>query len=388
VGVPEPAEADDTDPNLATFAIRALYHWTAAIVCTPFAICQALSVERAMPRVRSMTAPGRPPTMEDVAAEAGVSRALVSLVMRGSPKVSELRRARVLEAAERLQYRPNAMARSLASSRTMTIGVLLNDLHNPFFADIAGGIEALASELGYQLLLGTGRRHPERERTVVTSFADYRVDGLILVSPGLDEPALVAAAGRIPTVVTGRQLDVPEIDTLAIDEPLGVRAVVSYLTSLGHTDILHVTGGEGAGAGARLQSFHATMAAAGLGPGRIVEGDFTEEAGVQAAQAILTHGDLPTAVFAANDLTAAGMMDTFVRAGLRIPADVSLVGYDNIYIAGLRQLSLTTVDQPRAAMGRQALELLLERIDGRTERVQRLLEPRLIVRDTVGRARA
>jgi DNA-binding LacI/PurR family transcriptional regulator len=333
-----------------------------------------------------MAVPGRPPTMEDVAAQAGVSRALVSLVMRGSPKVSDQRRRRVLEAAERLQYRPNAMARSLASARTRTIGVLLNDLHNPFFADIAGGIEAFASELGYQLLLGTGRRHPDRESTVVTSFADYRVDGLILVSPRLDEPDLGAIARRIPTVVIGRELHAPELDTLVIDEPLGVRAVVSYLAGLGHTDILHVTGGDGAGAGARLECFHAAMRASGLGPGRVLPGDFTEEAGVHAAQTIITRGDPPTAVFAANDLTAAGMMDTFERAGLRIPADISVVGYDNIYIAGLRQLSLTTVDQPRAEMGRQALELLLERIEGRTERTARLVEPRLIVRDTTGLA--
>jgi DNA-binding LacI/PurR family transcriptional regulator len=311
--------------------------------------------------------------MEDVAAAAGVSRALVSLVMRGSPKVSEARRQAVLDAAERLQYRPNAMARSLASSRTMTIGVLLNDLHNPFFADIAGGIEALASELGYQLLLGTGRRRPEREQTVVSSFADYRVDGLILVSPRFEEDALVAAASRIPTVV--------------IDEPLGVRAVVGYLAGLGHRDILHVTGGDGAGAAARVACFHAAMEAAGLGRGRTLPGDFTEEAGVRAAQTILTRSELPTAVFAANDLTAAGMMDTFLRGGIRIPADVSLVGYDNIYIAELRQLSLTTVDQPRQTMGRQALELLIERIEGREERVTRIVEPTLVVRDTAGRVR-
>ena len=201
--------------------------------------------------------------------------------------MSAARRAAVLEAAERLRYRPNAMARGLASSRTMTIGVLLNDLHNPFFADIAGGIEALASELGYQLLLGTGRRRPEREQTVVSSFVDYRVDGLILVSPRLDEGELVAAASRIPTVVIGRELESPEFDTVVIDEPLGVRAVVSYLAGLGHRDILHVTGGDGAGAGARAACFHASMEAAGLGPGRTLPGDFTEEAGVRAAQTIL-----------------------------------------------------------------------------------------------------
>src|SRR3954468_21020199 len=223
-----------------------------------------------------MTAPGRPPTMEDVAAAAGVSRALVSLVMRGSPKVSAARRDAVLEAAERLRYRPNAMARSLASSRKKTIGVLLNDLHNPFFADIAGGIEALASELGYQLLLGTGRRRPERERTVVSSFVDYRVDGLILVSPRLSEPALVAAASRIPTVVIGRELASPELDTVAIDEPLGVSAVINYLAGLGHRDILHVTGGNGAGAAARAACFEAGMQAAGLGRARTLPGDFTE----------------------------------------------------------------------------------------------------------------
>src|SRR6185437_3385194 len=276
----------------------------------------------------------RPPTMEDVAHAAGVSRALVSLVMRAQPNVSEERRTRVLEAANRLGYRPNAMARGLASRRTKTVGVILDDLRNPFFAEIAGGIEELASELGYQVR-------------------------------GVDA------------------------DLVIIDESRGVELVLDHLIGLGHERIAHVDGGKGAGGPQRKSAFLRWMRAHRLGArARVIAGDFTEEAGAAAARSLLAEHELPTAIFAANDMVAAGLLGGFDQAGVEVPADISIVGYDNNFIAHLAHVGLTTVDQPRTEMGRMALELLLDRIDNRRGRVVRMVEPSLVVRSTTAPPRA
>jgi DNA-binding LacI/PurR family transcriptional regulator len=323
--------------------------------------------------------------MDDVAREAGVSRALVSLVMRDQPNVSEARRFRVLESAARLGYRPNAMARSLASRRTKTVGVILDDLRNPFFAEIAGGVEELASELGYQLLLGAGGRQARRERAALSTLLEYRVDGIILVSPRMRAPDIAAAAAETPVVMVGRHVRTVDADFVVIDEAHGTGLVIDHLVGLGHERIAHVDGGTGAGGPQRRAAYLRIMKAHRLGRhARVIPGDFTEEAGVSAAAALLAGRQLPTAVFAANDMVAAGLLGGLDRAGVDVPGDVSIVGYDNILIAHLAHVSLTTVDQPRTEMGRSALELLLDRIENRRPNVVRTVEPTLVVRSTTG----
>jgi len=326
--------------------------------------------------------------MEDVAREARVSRSLVSLVMRKSPKVGDARRARVLAAAERLGYRPDAMARGLASRRTGTLGVLLNELHNPFYPEIMDGVEEAADELGYRVLAGTGGRLPRRESRTIDTLLEHRVDGLVLVGPRLSTAEIGAAARHVPVVVVAREVRHPEVDWIANDEQEGARLVIDHLAGLGHRRIAHVDGGRGAGAGARRRAYERAMRAAGLGVEiRVLAGEYNDGAGVRAAELLLESGALPTAIFAVNDVLATGVIARLEDAGLRIPDDVSVVGYDNTFLAALHHVSLTTVDQPRPAMGREAVRALVARVErGRAKPLRHRTIPSLVVRKTTGPA--
>lgn len=323
------------------------------------------------------------PTIIDIAQRAGVSKSLVSLALRGSPRVSPRSRAAILRAVRELGYRPNAMARGLSSRRTGVLGVMLSDLHNPFFAEVMDGVDQQAGEAGLRTLIATGHRDPDQEATAVAGLLELRVEALILAGPRLDAARIADAAATIPVVLISRASRAPGVDSIVNDDGAGAALAVDHLVALGHRRIAHIDGGQGAGAPGRRRGYERAMRRNGLAGGTCaVEGDYTETGGAEAAARLLRTGPPPTAIFAANDLSALGALDALEDAGLRVPRDVSLVGYDNTAVARLRHVDLTTVDQPRHAMGRAAVQLLLERRDGRTEPRHMVVQPSLVTGST------
>ena len=322
------------------------------------------------------------PTILDVAERAGVSKSLVSLAMRGSDQVSASSRAAIMKAAEELGYRPNAAARSLVRRRSSILGVMLSDLHNPFFAEVVDGIDDAAVGTGYRALFTSGRRSARLESEAIETLLELRVDGLIVLAPAVGPQAAVAAARSAPVVVVSRATRSPEIDCVTNDDRLGGERVVDHLGGLGHRHIAHIPGGGGAGAQPRCTGYERAMRRHGLEALiRAVPGAYTEAGGARGMEELLAKGVRPSAVFAANDVAAIGAIEVLKSHGLRVPQDISVVGYDNTHISGLYGFNLTTVDQPRFEIGRMAVSLLLERLEGgRTEAKRVVLAPELVVR--------
>ena len=323
------------------------------------------------------------PTMDDVAAHAGVSRALVSLVMRDSPRVSDRSRTKVLASANELGYRPNVWARNLASGQTNTIGVMLNDLHNPYFTELAEGVAAAAAEAGMELLITSGWQRESGEHAAIETLLNMRTDGIVLGAARFSGEVFEEVAQQTPTVAVAHFDEPDAMDTVCNDEAHGSELVVDHLTKLGHTRIAHIDAGNAPGAPERRRGFMNSMSHRGLAP-IVFDGDFNEHAGMSAAAQLMKLKEPPTAIFAANDLSATGVLSHLRSIGARVPEDVSIVGYDDTLLAGLGALSLTTVHQPRQLFGRRATELLLERIEGRTAAKHELIQPRLVTRSSTG----
>jgi DNA-binding LacI/PurR family transcriptional regulator len=326
------------------------------------------------------------PTIMDVAHRARVSKSLVSMVIRGEEGVSPKSRDAVLLAIEELNYRPNVIARSLVQRRTRMLGVMISDLRNPFFGEVVSGIQVRAKELGYRVLFNTGDRVPNLEEAAVESLLELRVDGLILAAPRVADEVIERACRAAPVVVLNRDTSATCSDSVTNDNITGAGFAVEHCVRLGHTRIAHIDGGTGAGASVRREGYLRAMRRLGLEANTLtVEGAFTENGGYVAARELLKRSPLPTAIFAANDICAIGAMRALEEAGLRTPADVSVVGYDNTTLAALRQVSLTSVHQFGADIGRLGVDCLFERIEGtRTTPRHEVVAPTLVVRASTG----
>ncbi|MFF1253601.1 LacI family DNA-binding transcriptional regulator [Pseudarthrobacter sp. NPDC058329] len=320
-------------------------------------------------------------TMEDVARKAGVSRALVSLVMRESPKVSPAKRTAVLETAAALGYSPNRLASRLASHRTKTLGVLFLDLHNSVFADIYDGISEGIAGSGNQVMVAVGSADPRTELEAVRSFVDLRVDGVILAGYTGSSAELAAALRGTPAVVITRQLEADGVDSVLTDDFRSGALAVEHLHRLGHRRIAHVDISDWLPYTARREGYLHAMEQFGLEP-MLVHSDMTERGGREVMEKFLASGaTLPTAIFAHNDLTAIGIMEALAAHGLSVPGDVAIVGCDNIEVAASPLIGLTSIDQHAGQLGREAAQAMLDRIAGSSgPGLTRKLDPVLVVR--------
>jgi DNA-binding LacI/PurR family transcriptional regulator len=305
------------------------------------------------------------------------------MALRGTGVVSESSRTRVLAAAADLGYRPNLNARRLASRRTDTIGVLISDLHNPLYAELLDGFDEHLADRSEQWLLASGFRDAGREKAAVDSFLALQVDAIVLLGSQLPSTSIQELSKNIPTVVAGRRIR--GVDSVVGDDAAGVNLLMEHLMSLGHTSIAHVDGGQGAGAAGRRKAYTDAMRFHGLEDSiEIYRGDYTEESG-EAAFPLLWEKSRPTAVFAANDLSALGILSAARVAGVQIPADMSIAGFDNTMLAQSGFVSLTTVGYSRSQMGAVAGDLLKERLGNRDKKPQTVtLTPSLAVRSTTG----
>ncbi|HEX2908907.1 MAG TPA: LacI family DNA-binding transcriptional regulator [Phototrophicaceae bacterium] len=329
-------------------------------------------------------------TIMDVARASGVSYATVSRVLSGYEFVRESTRHRVLEAVENLGYVANLQARSLAGGRTQIIGLLVPNLDNGYVGTVIRGIDQELERANYDLMLYTSHRHPDSESFYVNAIANGLTEGLLLIAPLVPATYLNALRERNFPYVLIDQVDTTENGSVVeATNWQGAYEATRYLSQLGHTRIAFITGALAVrNAVDRLLGYKAALTDCNLRVREelIVEGDYQQQTGYETTKRLLQRvSPLPTAIFAANDLTAFGAMDAAREYGLSIPNDISIIGFDDIPQASLVYPKLTTVRQPLEQMGQVAVKLLLARIEDQNSPPQRVtLATQLVVRDSCG----
>jgi LacI family transcriptional regulator len=326
--------------------------------------------------------------MKEVARAAEVSVATVSHVINGTRFVSPGLAARVHKAMGTLGYTPDATARSLRVRRTQTIGLVIPDNSNPFFAELAQVIEEEGFEAGYTTILGNSTEQADRERRYVQTLVSKRVDGLIAALSREDDGTLerILRPTKIPVVVIDRDVNLPGADVVLYDNAGGSYAGARHLLELGHTRLAFIAGpGDVQPVAERLRGFRQALHEAGLdvASDAVAEGDFHYHGGRAATARLLESPDGVTAIVAANDLMAAGALRELADRGIRVPEQMSVVGFDDAPLAEMVSPALTTIRQPLQEMAQTAVSLLLSRIAGENGQAQRhVLRTELVVRDS------
>jgi LacI family transcriptional regulator len=324
-------------------------------------------------------------TILDIARAAGVSYQTVSRVLNGKPDVAADTRARIDDVIRELGYRPSDLARGLRSKSTRTIGLLVPDSANPFFAEIAKGVESAGFAAGYSVILCNAAKDPAREYEYLELLQSKGVDGLIFIaaSPDIAHLRPRVEAG-LPVVLFYRDAEGLPVDTFQVDNSFAGRLAAQHLIALGHRHIACIQpASEATPSGRRVDGFRNTLREAGidLPPVLMPRGDNLLSGGERAAYELLASEQHFTAIFAANDAMAIGAMRTLREAGLRIPHDISIMGMDDIVLASYVDPPLTTLYQPKQEAGEQAARALIARIEGQTvEPRNTVLECRLVER--------
>jgi LacI family transcriptional regulator len=328
-------------------------------------------------------------TLEMVAEHSGVSPSTVSRILNGTAVVSDEKRAAVEQAIAALGFVPNPVARGLAGGRTLSVGVVTQAIDSPFYGIALRGIEDELDRAGYIALFVSGHWNAAEESRCMDALRSRRVDGIIVLTGRLSDSALRACAKAIPVVVTGRSLKAANLFALNFDNVVGARLATEHLLGLGHRRIAFITGVPAhADAVERERGYRQALAAAGITSDEnlVVPGQFHEESGRQAMEQLLQGRHRFSAVFAANDQMAFGALLALHQRGIKVPEDVSLVGFDDLATSLYALPPLTTVHQPGYELGRLAATAMLELLAGHKPTAE-VPAPRLVVRESSARPR-
>ena len=325
-----------------------------------------------------------------IAHAADVSIATVSRVMNNIPTVNPEIAQRVWKVIDELDYFPNTQARSLVSGRSRIFGLIVSEITNPFFPELIQGFEDIAVANGYEILVSSTNYDPKRMSHCIRRMLERKVEGVAVMTFGIEEPLLDQLARRkVPLVFIDIGPKRPGISLLKVDYQRGIRQGVQHLAALGHKDISFISGPiKLHSAQSRQTAFSASMKECGIAsePEWIIEGNHTMEGGVAAMDRLLAAKKLPTAVMCSNDMTAIGVLHKLYRAGLRVPDDLSVIGFDDIHIAAVTIPPLTTVQMSRFDIARAAVTARahVEQTEGSAPKREYNIETELVVRESTG----